>query len=498
MTAGFTPNQYLTAYGFDALHSAGLRGQGERVALIEIDGFRYSDIKAFAQCFHLDIPALNGFGVGSVHHQLTPGGEATLDLEVLDAAASDLKAIDVYESRPTAADTLHALTSPLQNPGHRPQVISASLGLCENALVGAIGPGGIRTTEGALEMATAAGITVLASSGDQGSADCSSLSGQPLPRLAVNYPASSAWVTGVGGTNFRLNPVNQIIAQYVWNDTFVQPGSAGGGGASGLFHRPGYQQGTVAADRRAVPDVSMLGDIIPGYAIYCTASRDCDPSHPWTSVGGTSAATPLLAGGFALVDQQLRMHKEQDLGLVNPLLYAIGRTSLAAGVFSDVLNYDNDIGPDFPGIGRALGCCRAGRGFDEATGWGSVNLSGFAALALRTQPSRQTMSIPPHQKPVKRHQLLVTVSCALGCRAGAFALIRIGSGRPFEVDSRAVTLAAGVRKTLAIKFRGRRLRALRSAVRNHRLITAEVAAVILDAHNHVRAQTRPKRLRIKS
>ena len=40
-TGGFTPNQYLTAYDYGSLYSAGLRGQGERVALIEIDGFKY-------------------------------------------------------------------------------------------------------------------------------------------------------------------------------------------------------------------------------------------------------------------------------------------------------------------------------------------------------------------------------------------------------------------------------------------------------------------------
>src|SRR5437588_818285 len=63
-TAGFTPNQYLAAYGFDRLHAAGFTGSGERVALIEIDGFKNSDIQAFAQCFGLNIPALNGFTVG--------------------------------------------------------------------------------------------------------------------------------------------------------------------------------------------------------------------------------------------------------------------------------------------------------------------------------------------------------------------------------------------------------------------------------------------------
>jgi subtilase family serine protease len=495
-TAGFAPNQYLTAYGFDPLHNAGFRGQGERVALIEIDGFRDSDIKAFARCFHLDIPALNGFGVG-VKHPLPPGGESTLDLEVLDAAAPDLKAIDVYESKPTAADTLRSLTAPLQNRGFKPQVVSASLGLCEGALLGSLGASGVRSAESALQMATSAGITFLASSGDQGSADCTSMSGQPLGRLAVNYPASSWWVTGVGGTNFTLNAANQITGQLVWNDTFVQAGSAGGGGASELFNRPSYQKGTVGPNRRAVPDVSMLADIIPGYAIFCTASGDCSSSHPWTTVGGTSAATPLLAGGFALTDQDLRMHKRQDLGLANPLLYKIGRSSLAGGVFSDVLKYDNDIGPDVASIGHSLGCCRAGHGFDEASGWGSVNLASFAAVALQNQPSRQSITLAAHQHPLRSHKIVVTVSCALACRAAAFALVGVGKAKPFEVDSSAFTLPAGGKKTLSLRFNSGQQRKLRSGVSHNRRIEAEVAGVILDSHNHVQAQTPGKFLTIR-
>lgn len=496
-SAGFTPNQYLTAYGFDPLHSAGVNGQGERVALIEIDGFNIPDIKAFAKCFHLDIPALNGFGVG-VSHKLPAGGESTLDLEVLDAAAPDLKAIDVYESKPTAADTLRALTAPLQNHGFKPQVISASLGLCEGALLGAVGAPGVRSTEMALQMATTTGITFLASSGDQGSADCTGISGQPVPRLAVNYPASSWWATGVGGTNFALNSSNQIVGQLVWNDTSIQPGSAGGGGASQLFGRPPYQRGTVGADRRAVPDVSMLADIIPGYAIYCTARGDCNRSHPWSTVGGTSAATPLLAGGMALIDQELRVHKRQDLGLVNPLLYVVGRSSLGSSVFSDVLNYDNDIGPDVSSIGHSLGCCHAAHGFDEASGWGSTNITALGAIALRTQPSKESVSIPAHQKPVKSHKILVTVSCALGCRMGAFALVAVGKSKPFTVQSRPLTLAARARKPISLRFSSGQLRKLRSGLSQHRRIESEISAVILDSHNRVQAQTPGKFLTIRS
>ena len=328
-TAGFTPNQYLAAYGFQQLQAAGLGGQGERVALIEIDGFKLSDINTFAQCFGLHVPPVNAFAVG-VKHPLAPGGESTLDLEALDAAAPDLKAIDVYESNSSAADTLEAMTAPLQNHGRQPEVISASLGLCEPAVYAAIGVHGIEATEAALEIAALSGVTFLASSGDSGSADCIGPDGFPIDRLAVNYPASSSWVTGVGGTNLLLGPANQITNQVVWNDTDIQPGSAAGGGSSAIFRRPFYQDGTLTAASRAVPDVSMLADIIPGYAVFCSAQGECvnsGNSNPWQSVGGTSASTPLLAGGFALVDEELRMHNRQDLGLANPLLYQLGRSS---------------------------------------------------------------------------------------------------------------------------------------------------------------------------
>src|SRR6202012_885608 len=96
---GFTPNEYLDAYDYTPLQQTGVLGQGERVALVEIDGFKSSDLRRFANCFHLDTPQINPVGVG-VPRPLPPGGEATLDIEVLDAAAPDLKSINVYETRP--------------------------------------------------------------------------------------------------------------------------------------------------------------------------------------------------------------------------------------------------------------------------------------------------------------------------------------------------------------------------------------------------------------
>src|ERR1700761_1562236 len=383
--SGFTPNQYLTAYGYSALQSAGIRGQGERVALIEIDGFKYSDLRRFASCFGLPIPAINGFGVG-LKRPLAPGGESTLDLEVLDAAAPALKAVDVYESRPSAVDVLRSLTAPLSAAATKPDVISASLGSCEPATLETIGNSGLQTVEASLALAAASGISVLASSGDDGSSACLFPNGQPAPNLAVSYPASSPWVTGVGGTNVSLNAANQIISQEVWNDAPLVV-AAGGGGLSGLFHRPNYQNGTVVANWRAVPDVSMLADVAPGYEIYCTASSDCvtgKNQNPGTQVGGTSAAAPLLAGGLALIDQDLRRNRQENIGLANPLLYKADHLPQGPTAISDVIAGDNDLGQSI--TGKPFGCCTAGPGFDYASGLGSVNVGGLAAIAPTVVP----------------------------------------------------------------------------------------------------------------
>jgi subtilase family serine protease len=497
---GFTPNQYLTAYGLDPPFLAGGRGQGERVALIEIDGFRSSDIHTFANCFGLDVPELNGFGVG-IKHQLPPGGESTLDLEVLDAAAPDLKAIDVYETKPSAVDTLKALTAPLQNKGFKPQVISASLGLCEPDVLLAVGVRGLKSVEGALQMAAASGISFLSSSGDQGSADCVGLDGAPIDRLAVNYPSSSPWATGVGGTNLILSTANQIAGQVVWNDTSLQPGAAGGGGASMLFARPAYQNGTVRRRARFVPDVSMLADIVPGYAVYCSAPGDCVNSmnpNPWQAVGGTSAATPLLAGGLALVDQELRMNGRSDIGLVNPLLYMIGRSrTLGSEVFSDVLSFGNDVGPFIPGNQKPLGCCTAGPGFDRASGWGSVNLRGLAAVAVLLTPPRFGLSLPRPQHPVKRGAVLTTVSCSAACRAGAFADIRIGSSKPFRIASDAVSLTNAGKAMVPVPFGPKHMRQVRSALSHHRSVSATVFGVLYGSGTHVTRRTQGKEMAIR-
>ncbi len=494
---GFTPNQYLSAYGYSPLQQAQLGGQGERVALIEIDGFQPSDVQTFASCFGLPMPNIHSYGVG-IRNALAPGAEATLDLELLDASAPSLKEIDVYESAPIASDVLRSLTEPLSARGRKPDVISASLGTCEADVQAAVGTAGIETIEQTLELAAATGVSVVAASGDHGSTGCLGTHARPLDTLAVDFPASSPWVTGVGGTNLTLNSANAITSQVAWNDEPTLP-DAGGGGAS-MFARPTYQDGFDRSSQREVPDVSMLSDPLPGYEIYCTAKTTCvtptQPS-PWISFGGTSAATPLLAGGLALVDQDLRLHGQKDVGFLNPLLYGTARTATAGTTLSDVTSGSNDLSQAL--FGRELGCCTARPGYDEASGLGSVNLSGLDALA-RARVARQVsvgVSLPAQRTPLAAEHLLATVSCTSECLMGAFAQISLGRGaHPLHAYSSAYVLTARHSRTIRIPLSGSLRTAIHAALADHQPVVATVYGALIDVSGEIERQSAARTLRI--
>lgn len=497
-TAAFTPNQYLTAYGFNPLHKAGVLGQGQRVALIEFDAIKMPDLRRFARCFNLPLAPVRQFKVGRKRLP-APGGETTLDTEVLDAAAPDLAEIDLYETRPNIADLLKAIAAPLQRKRAQPQVISVSLGTCERDMYAALGKAGVASWEFELEAAAVSGSTVVAASGDTGSAGCQRADGQPVHRLAVNYPASSSFVTAVGGTNLVLRADNHISQEIVWNDAQDPVGGAGagGGGFSAKLMRPAYQDGVVTKSTRALPDVSLLADIRPGYAIYCT-TRDCQGAG-WMNVGGASAAAPLFGGGLALIDQRLHADGRQYLGFVNPLLYRIGSSSGRAQIFHDVTQGGNDVGSFIPGgRGRPLGCCEARPGYDEASGWGSVN---FASLLLRVEhqepPELATVTarVPPHQHPLRDRGLVMRVGCSGPCHAEAEARIAIGRSRSFRSVSRVRLTQAGSRR-VELRFTRAELRELRSA-RAHRVPVVVVAfGALTDSKHRLLKSSRPIRLRL--
>jgi tripeptidyl-peptidase-1 len=112
-----------------------------------------------------------------------------------------------------------------------------------------------------------------------------------------------------------------------------------------------------------VPDVSAFADASPGYPIVCSKGvKGCTGSKQSIAfVGGTSAATPLVAGMIALWDQQAHNQGLPRPGFVAPMLTSLARHTPQA--FADITQGTNSL---FGGS-----CCPTRPGFDLATGWGS-------------------------------------------------------------------------------------------------------------------------------
>jgi subtilase family serine protease len=125
-----------------------------------------------------------------------------------------------------------------------------------------------------------------------------------------------------------------------------------------------------------VPDVAAFADAAPGYVIVCSSGvQGCGPSsgQMLSFVGGTSAATPLVAGMIALWKQKAQQIGAPRPGFVPPLLYSLAKRS---GAYLDITLGTNV-------VFARVNCCNAGPGFDLASGLGSPMADQIAALLQR-------------------------------------------------------------------------------------------------------------------
>jgi subtilase family serine protease len=389
---GFTPDQILTAHGVTELHDAGLRGEGTRLALVEAGPFQAGDLEVYADCFGLPTP-------DPVIHGSQPENanslEASLDIQVLAGVVPAAERIDVFlNPLASAVDVASFLSAPLdlgETGGAPPDVVSVSYGYCEALLDD---DAVLAYAEVVLATAAAAGIGYYVAAGDSGSSGCYH-NDPDLTQEATSYPGTSAWVTTVGGTNLTLDGDNRITTQGVWNDTeyFTPPQTVdtlygGGGGTSTFVARPAWQAGPTvpAGPDRLVPDVALYADTYPGWLVYCTVDEGtvC-AAGGWAKVGGTSAATPLMAGMAALATQATREAGVVTPGFASPLLYQLAADAgTRASVFRDVTLGGNDL--------FGVGCCSAAAGFDLASGWGSVDGAGLVAALVPTPPATTTLA----------------------------------------------------------------------------------------------------------
>ncbi|MGZ4430027.1 MAG: S53 family peptidase [Gaiellales bacterium] len=384
------------AYNHNALINSGFNGGSEAVAFVEFSNYRRSDVVSYMSCFGLTTP-ITDIAVGAGTTTLSGSDEVELDLETTLSAAPGLGGAFVYTAPPTASmsSVLNAITADQQTTGVH--IVSISWGLCEAVLT----PLRTAATNAALQLAAVQGISVFAASGDSGSYDC-----QGFPLLSTDDPASQPFATGVGGTNLDTSRAG-TQREVAWNNAF----GAGGGGISRFWTMPSWQAGPGVVSGlsssapcrgggvlcREIPDVSL--NATPGrhgYIVYCTTAP-CGGSG-WMTVGGTSAAAPLLAAITADANQYSLANGGARLGFANPFLY--DRLVNGSAMFRDVTQGTNTLN----GGSRYS----ATAGYDMATGIGSVDamqmavdLAAFSGAAPNPVPTTLTTTSPAGNRTVR-------------------------------------------------------------------------------------------------
>ncbi|XP_056408981.1 tripeptidyl-peptidase 1 isoform X2 [Hyla sarda] len=209
--------------------------------------------------------------------------------------------------------------------------------------------------------AGARGLTILFASGDDG-AGCRQIS-KDKNVFRPSFPASSPYVTTVGGTSFK-NPfqVTDEVTDYI-----------SGGGFSNVFPMPDYQVSAVSKyftssvkmppgsyynrSGRAYPDVAALSD-----NYWVVTNR---VPIPWVS--GTSASTPVFGGILSLINDQRKKRGLSTLGFLNPALYRLGGATDALFDVTEGCHLSC-----FDDLVLAQGFCAA-PSWDPVTGWGTPN-----------------------------------------------------------------------------------------------------------------------------
>ncbi|HEX5227362.1 MAG TPA: protease pro-enzyme activation domain-containing protein [Bryobacteraceae bacterium] len=404
------PADLATIYDVNPLYSNQIDGTGISIAVVGTSDILLSDIESFRRLFSL--PASDptvitygpdpGFDVGALF-------EADLDLEWSGAIAPKAKIYYINAIGPFLS-VLYAVDTNVA------PIITMSYGYCE--------AGNAPVLQFLGQQANAQGITWMASSGDSGAAQCDAQGDYPQATRGetVNFPASLPEVTGVGGTTFNegsgnyWSPTNSkglesaisYIPETAWNETTGGTSlGATGGGASILFEKPLWQTGPGVPNDHArdVPDISLAS--AGGHDPYVIASLGAD-----YLIGGTSAATPTFAAMIALLEQYLTskgIEKTVGLGNINPNLYRLAQTTPSA--FHDITSGNNIV----PCVQATPNCFTgsfgfsAGKGYDQVTGLGSVDLNNLVNHWKSGSPTKTAVGASPKSIGINGGPIRLTV-----------------------------------------------------------------------------------------
>jgi subtilase family serine protease len=384
----YSPQEMRTAYGLNGLIDAGVVGAGQTIVIIDSYGSPTiaADLAVFDAGYGLpDPPSFKVLSpLGSVPWNPTlypdqPGwaAETTLDVEWAHAMAPGA-AIVLLTSPVAETEGVQGLPEFLALEKyaldhHLGKIISQSWSATENTLFAdAAGPQGPKMIDDFTDFYQRAArehVTVLAAAGDDGTSNPETNGVTLYAFPTVGFPASSPWVTAVGGTSLYADTSGHYQSETVWNDAGC---CAGGGGISQLFKAPDYQRHSLPhkvrerlGGMRGLPDVSYNADCVNAIMVYLSYLGPGEAGY--YGICGTSEGSPQWAGIVADLDQ----YAGRPLGFLNPALYALGGFGRFSSFGRDITVGDNAL-LDVPGA-TAPGYSAA-PGWDLATGWGTPNL----------------------------------------------------------------------------------------------------------------------------
>jgi subtilase family serine protease len=333
--ATYTPQQLNAMY--DAPSSQ--TGSGQQLAIITEGDVSQpqADLATFEKTYGLPSVTWNQINVGTPSTDTSGDDEWDLDSQYSTAFAPGVTTLNVYVGPSLDDDDILTtvnkwVTDDIAKQG------SFSAGECDLL---ADASGFTSGLDAVLEQADAQGQTFFSSAGDTGS-QCPAITGVngvPAGIPDTNYPASSPYGIGVGGTSvLNNNPLSEIG----WY--------AGGGGLSPVEPAATFQANTkvlglTAPPTRGVPDVSLDADPESGYDVVVDGAVE--------GIGGTSASAPSWQGIWARVNGA-----HTGLGFAGPVLYSTEPSS----AFNDIT------------VG-ANGAYTAGPGYDLVTGLGTPNIT---------------------------------------------------------------------------------------------------------------------------
>jgi pseudomonalisin len=339
--ATYTPQQLNAMY--DAPPSA--TGSGQQLAIMTEGDVSQpkADLATFEKTYGLPTVTWNQINVGTPSTDTSGDDEWDLDSQYSTAFAPGVTTLNVYVG-PSLDDsdiltTINRwVTDDIAKQG------SFSAGECD---ILADASGFTSGLDAVLQQADAQGQSMFFSSGDTGS-QCPAITGVngvPAGIPDTNYPASSPFGIGVGGTSvLNNNPLDEIG----WY--------AGGGGLSPIEPAASFQAnakvlGVAAPPTRGVPDVSLDADPESGYDVVVDGAVE--------GIGGTSASAPSWQGIWARVNGA-----HAGLGFAGPVLYSTEPSS----AFHDITIGSN-------------GAYTAGPGYDLVTGLGTPDIANLVSGA---------------------------------------------------------------------------------------------------------------------